>query len=113
MPACVTTCPTGALSYGDRSTLISFAEQRVTALGGSATLYGKNELGGLHALYILEDSPEVYGLPAEPQVATKNSVGQWLSGLLTAGVITALPFWFIFKRKSQIAAGELDKGGAK
>ncbi|HEY40327.1 MAG TPA: 4Fe-4S dicluster domain-containing protein [Dehalococcoidia bacterium] len=112
-PACVTTCPTGALTYGDRSSLLSDAEQRVAALGGSATLYGENELGGLHALYILEDSPEVYGLPAEPQVATKNSIGQWLSGLITAGLITALPFWFIFRRKDQIAVGDANEGGAK
>jgi formate dehydrogenase iron-sulfur subunit len=30
-------------------------------------LYGETELGGLHALYVLADSPELYGLPREPE----------------------------------------------
>lgn len=71
-PACVKTCPPGALSYGDRSDLIAQGRARVQtlkAMGRSnANLYGENELDGLHVMYVLEESPEVYGLPADPRV---------------------------------------------
>jgi formate dehydrogenase iron-sulfur subunit len=116
-PACIKACPPKALLYDDRSTLLTLGRQRVQDLKdagmSNANLYGENELGGLNVLYVLDDSPEVYGLPAEPKVATHNAIGQWIGGLLTAGLITALPFWFIIKRKNQIAAGKNNEGGAK
>jgi len=109
-PACVTTCPPGALEFGDRTTLLAEGRQRVQALKAkgyaNATLYGEEELGGLHVLYVLDDSPAVYDLPEDPQMATSTSVGQWLSGILAAGVVAALPFWFLFRRKEQVAAAQ-------
>jgi formate dehydrogenase iron-sulfur subunit len=33
----------------------------------NACIYGENELGGLHVLYVLDDSPEAYGLPTNPR----------------------------------------------
>jgi formate dehydrogenase iron-sulfur subunit len=118
-PACVKTCPTGALEIGDRTALVTKGRQQVQALKAdghsNAYLYGEEELGGLHVMYILDDSPAVYGLPEAPQVAISTSVGQWLSGILTAGVVAALPFWFLFKRKQQIEAEEQSnvEGGVK
>jgi len=72
-PACVKTCPPGALIYGDRSALVAEGKSRVSALKAAgwsnAYLYGENELGGLHVMYVLDDSPAVYGLPVSPQVS--------------------------------------------
>ena len=72
-PACVKTCPPGALKYGDRSALVAEGKQRVQALQGSgwsgANLYGENILGGLHVLYVLDDHPAHYGLPVNPQIS--------------------------------------------
>jgi len=71
-PACVKTCPTDALIYGNRDDLLAEGKKRVDALKAkgytNAYLYGEKELEGLHIMYVLDDSPEVYGLPVEPQV---------------------------------------------
>ena len=114
-PACVKTCPTGALTFGDRNELVAVGRERVQELKAEgysdAYLYGDEELGGLHVLYVLEDSPAVYGLPESPRVAISASVGKWLSGILTAGVVAALPFWLVFRRKKQTEAEQQSEVG--
>lgn len=39
---------------------------RIRGKGGPARVYGKDELGGLNVMFVLEDEPEVYGLPSNP-----------------------------------------------
>jgi len=72
-PACVKTCPTNALIYGNRNAMVAEGKERVQTLKNKgwtrANLYGENELDGLHVLYVLDDSPSVYGLPESPQVS--------------------------------------------
>jgi len=75
----------------------------------NATLYGEDELGGLHTLYVLTDRPSALGLPEAPQLATSTAVAQWLSGIVTAGVVAALPFWLLFRRKKELA-GQQSRG---
>jgi formate dehydrogenase iron-sulfur subunit len=69
--ACVEACPTGALSWGQRDTLVDEAKSRVSQLKADghskAILYGESEAGGLHRLSILLDKPSAYGLPVNPQ----------------------------------------------
>jgi formate dehydrogenase iron-sulfur subunit len=70
-PSCVKTCPTGALTFGDRDEMIKLGRERVAAVKSSypdAYLYGENELGGLHVMYVLAHKPELVGLPADPQI---------------------------------------------
>lgn len=115
-PACIQSCPTDAVKMGNRTDLVAEGRAKVQSLKASgypnAYLYGENELGGLHAMYVLDDNPGVYGLPDDPKVATSGVINKWLSGLVTAGVITALPFWLIFKRKQELAGKPGNKGGA-
>ena len=81
----------------------------------NANLYGENEMGGLNTLYVLTDKPSVFGLPEAPQLATTTTWAQWLSGAIAAGVIAAVPFWLLFKRKKQIEAEQDSKvaGGTR
>ena len=71
-PACVKTCPPNALIYGDREAMVAEGRKRVQDLKAkgfnNAYLYGDKELRGLHVLYVLQDSPQTYGLPVEPKI---------------------------------------------
>ena len=79
-PSCVKTCPPGALKYGDRSQLIAEGKKQVQLLQSkgwsNANLYGENELNGLHVLYVLDDSPAIYGLPVAPRLSAATIAWQ-------------------------------------
>jgi len=114
-PACAKTCPTGAIQFGEREDLITVAHAKVQALRANghpdASVYGENELGGLHTIYVLTDSPSVYGLPESPKLVTSTGVGQWLSGIIAGGVIAAVPFWLLFRRRKRLEVEEQSKVG--
>ena len=66
-PACVKTCATDAQVYGDRDAMVQLANDRkaeLEALGKTVYLYGIEELGGLHYIYVLLKPPSFYGLPS-------------------------------------------------
>jgi formate dehydrogenase iron-sulfur subunit len=116
-PACVKTCPPRALQYGDRETLVEEGRKKVQTLKtkgyNNACLYGENELGGLHVIYVLEDTPEVYELPVNPKVpatafAWKNVIQPigWVLGGLT---ILGLGLNYIIARKAKIAREQSGK----
>ncbi|MFC2044007.1 4Fe-4S dicluster domain-containing protein [Chloroflexota bacterium] len=79
-PSCVKTCPTDSLIYGDRAVLMSEGKKRVSSLTAkgysSSSLYGDKELGGLHVMYVLANSPEFYGLPVDPQISAATIAWQ-------------------------------------
>ncbi|MFC2000954.1 4Fe-4S dicluster domain-containing protein [Chloroflexota bacterium] len=92
-PACAAACTTGAISFGKRANLIAAAEARINELKTSCStisLYGIKELGGLHVMYILDDSPKVYGLPADPEVPAAITVRKALSWIGLIGAMVAV-----------------------
>jgi formate dehydrogenase iron-sulfur subunit len=59
-----------------------------------AQLYGEKEYGGLHALFLLTDKPEAFGLPNTQNAVlpSRNNRGGYLGSLVTAvvGVLGAV-----------------------
>ncbi len=70
VPACAFHCPTGALTFGYRDSLLKKAKARLKQVKGRyprASIYGEYEYGGLGVITILKDQPETYGLPINPK----------------------------------------------
>jgi formate dehydrogenase iron-sulfur subunit len=89
-PACSKACPTDSIQFGKISELRQRANKRVAQLHESgekrAYLYGADEkmLGGLNSFYLLVDRPEVYGLPPDPKMPSRNLVSSTLYTVLGA-----------------------------
>lgn len=84
MPACATACPTESIQYGPLDELRDRAGQRVAELHEQgiteARLYGHDPadgVGGDGAFFLLLDEPEVYGLPPDPVVTTRDLPSMW------------------------------------
>ncbi len=80
-PACVKTCPAGALDWGDRDAMIAKAEARVEELKAErgfpkANVYGKTELGGLGRIYVLTAPAAAYDLPEDPKYPAMSTLGK-------------------------------------
>jgi len=89
-PSCVKTCPTGALTFGDRTDLLATGQKKVAELKATypdAYLYGENEMGGLHVMYVLTQPPQVHGLPAKPEVPA--SAIAWKDVIKPLGYVVA------------------------
>ncbi|MCW2668553.1 MAG: 4Fe-4S dicluster protein [Frankiales bacterium] len=95
-PACAKACPTESIQFGDLDELRERAAQRVDQLHGAgvpqARLYGEDPddgVGGLGAFFLLLDEPEVYGLPPDPVVTTRDLPRMWKRAGLAAATLLA------------------------
>jgi formate dehydrogenase iron-sulfur subunit len=78
-PACAKACPTKSIQFGRIDELHRIAAERVDTLHQrgehQARLYGADRddgVGGMNAFFLLLDEPEVYGLPPDPVVTTRD-----------------------------------------
>jgi formate dehydrogenase iron-sulfur subunit len=83
-PACAKACPTDSIQFGPLDELKERARERLGDLQGQgvtqARLYGEDEndgVGGDGAFFLLLDEPEVYGLPPDPVVTTRDLPAMW------------------------------------
>jgi formate dehydrogenase iron-sulfur subunit len=83
-PACAQACPTESIQFGELSELRQRADTRVAQLHEQgvdvARLYGadpEDGVGGDGAFFLLLDEPEVYGLPPDPVVTTRDLGSIW------------------------------------
>jgi formate dehydrogenase iron-sulfur subunit len=83
-PACAKACPTDSIQFGPVDELRERAAARLDTLRaageGGARLYGADPadgVGGDGAFFLLLDEPEVYGLPPDPVVTTRDRPSMW------------------------------------
>jgi formate dehydrogenase iron-sulfur subunit len=83
-PACAQACPTESIQFGELSELRERADARLAELHEKgvdvARLYGRDPedgVGGDGAFFLLLDEPEVYGLPPDPIVTTRDLGSIW------------------------------------
>jgi formate dehydrogenase iron-sulfur subunit len=98
VPACAKACPTESIQFGPLDELRARAAGRLELLQEAgvpgAHLYGADDtdgVGGFGAFFLLLDRPEVYGLPPDPVVTTRDLPAMWRSaGVAALAVVGAV-----------------------
>jgi formate dehydrogenase iron-sulfur subunit len=93
-PACAKACPTDSIQFGPLDELRERAARRLEKLQADgwngARLYGddpRDGVGGFGAFFLLLDEPEVYGLPPDPVVCTRDLKGLWKSAAVAMAAL--------------------------
>ena len=113
-PACVTTCPTGALKFGMREELITEAHERIAAEPGRYVdkIYGEKEVGGTSWLYLSPIPFDMLGFPSVGDKAVTRHAKRitfmvpWVL-IGVAGAMTGI--YFLTKRRQKISQIENSK----
>lgn len=97
-PACVSTCPTDALDWGEREAMLAKAKARAKAIKGY--MYGEVENGGTNVFIVTPVPPLEAQLPAvgsSPVQGTRDAIKGFSIGILgltvVAGVVVFLMQW--------------------
>ena len=98
-PACAKACPTDSIQFGPIEELMERSRERAADLRergvNGAYIYGDRAVGGtsgidgLNAFFILTAPPEVYNLPARPELPQRKTKAAWISLLGAAIAVSA------------------------
>jgi len=114
-PACVTTCPTGSLEYGEREDLITEAKRRIASAPDKYVdhIYGEKEVGGTSWLYLSPIPFEKLGLPTlQSEAVTLNAeraMGAVPPVLIAVAAIMTSVYWVVQRRQKMSQVKENDK----
>jgi formate dehydrogenase iron-sulfur subunit len=121
-PACIKSCPTGALVFGTKADMKQHAAERIEDLKSrgfeQAGLYDPAGVGGTHVMYVLHhaDQPQLYSdLPTNPHIS--RAVRLWKGvakplGLAVMG-LTALAGFFHYIRVGPDETDASDEAAAR
>jgi formate dehydrogenase iron-sulfur subunit len=120
-PACIKTCPTGALVFGTKEDMQLHAADRIEDLKSrgfqNAGLYDPPGVGGTHVMYVLHhaDTPHIYsGLPGNPHIS--HTVRAWKGFTkplaLAVMLMTAIAGFFHYIRVGPNETDEADEARA-
>lgn len=121
-PACVQTCPAGALSFGARDEMVAAGKARVRELRAAgftkAELYGEKEMGGMHVLHVAKYGLEAHKLvrdPSRPDKVTLFELIKPLAGIGVAAVVGGLALSYVtgmgFEKEELSARGAAGEEG--
>ncbi len=105
-PACVTTCPSGALKFGDREELLVEAKARIAAEPERYVnhIYGEKEVGGTSWLLLSPIPFEKVGLPTLPEEPVVVNVERAMSlvppVLVGVAAIMTGVYWLAKRRET-------------
>jgi len=107
-PACVTTCPTGALTFGERDELILEGRKRIADNPGLYVnhIYGEREVGGTSWLYLSSVPFEDIGFRTLDSEAVTVNVERAMSAVppVLAGVAAVMSgVYWLAKRREKLS----------
>jgi formate dehydrogenase iron-sulfur subunit len=110
-PACVTTCPTGALLYGEREDLLVKAHARIAASPARYVqhVYGEKEVGGTSWLYMSAVPFEQLGFPKlgdEPVTVNAERAMSLVPPVLVGVAALMTGIYWVSKRRENVEAAE-------
>jgi formate dehydrogenase iron-sulfur subunit len=121
-PACIKSCPTGALVFGTKEDMQLHAAERIVDLKSrgfeQAGLYDPPGVGGTHVMYVLHhaDQPQLYSnLPKEPRISPIVRAWKGATKPLALAIMafTALAGFFHYIRVGPDETDEHDEEAAR
>jgi formate dehydrogenase iron-sulfur subunit len=121
-PACIKSCPTGALVFGTKDDMKLHAAERIEDLRSrgfeQAGLYDPPGVGGTHVMYVLHhaDQPQLYSdLPKDPQISPMVRVWKGFAKPLALATVafTALAGFFHYVRIGPDETDDHDEAAAQ
>ncbi|MGD0586465.1 MAG: formate dehydrogenase subunit beta [Oryzomonas sp.] len=118
-PACVKTCPTGAIVFGSKDDMLHHVEERIVDLRkrgfAKAGIYNPQGVDGTHVIYVLHhaDKPEIYnGLPKEPTIGPMVEIWKGATkplASLALGALAAGAFFHYVTKGPNEVSDEIEK----